>query len=160
MPITVPIIDPKTFQFSPLFATLETINQYNKQRFELQQLDGICELRKDEHLIYGYKDITANEFWVRGHIPGHPLMPGVLMIESAAQLCSFYYLYVTQSKDFFGFAALDAIKFRGVVQPGERLVIVSKNTSLRSRLAVFETQCYLGEKLVFEGKITGSLVRT
>ena len=40
--------------------------------------------------ILGYKDVTDNEFWIRGHIPGRPLMPGVIMIEAAAQLCSFF----------------------------------------------------------------------
>ncbi|MEK7848050.1 MAG: acyl-CoA dehydrogenase family protein, partial [Chloroflexota bacterium] len=43
---------------------------------------------KDKGYVLGYKDVTESEFWVRGHIPGRPLMPGVIQIEAAAQLLS------------------------------------------------------------------------
>lgn len=159
MPLVQPFIDPKTFQFEPLFATQEVVNQYNKQRFEMQQLDAICELRENEKLIYGYKDLTENEFWVRGHIPERPLMPGVIMIEVAAQICSFYYLYTMKTKNFFGFLGIDAVKFRGTVTVGERLVVISKNTDHRAKRAIFETQGFVGEKMVFEATIMGALIK-
>ncbi len=63
-----------------------TINQVNPQRFEMQQLDGILWQDTERHLILGYKEVTDQEFWIRGHVPGRPLMPGVIMIEAAAQL--------------------------------------------------------------------------
>jgi len=68
----------------------EAILKHNPQDFEMQQLDGVLWYDKEKFLILGYKDITENEFWTRGHIPGRPIMPGVIMIEASAQLSSFF----------------------------------------------------------------------
>jgi 3-hydroxyacyl-[acyl-carrier-protein] dehydratase len=153
------LLNPEEFRFSPLFATKKEINHWNRQRFEMQQLDAICEYRPEQGLIYGYKDTSPQEFWVRGHIPGNPLFPGVLMAEVAAQLCSFYYMYQTQGTHFFGFGGLDRVKFRGAVKTGQRFVVVARNKELRTRRAVFETQGFTDKTLVFEGEITGVLMR-
>ena len=79
----------------PIFNK-EAICAVNPQCFEMQQLDGILWYDMEKHLILGYKDVTENEFWVRGHIPGRPLMPGVIMVECAAQLLSFFVKQVFQ----------------------------------------------------------------
>src|SRR4051812_6012008 len=59
-------------------------------RFEMEMLSAIVLLDPSRKLIVGYKDMRPDEFWVRGHMPGYPLFPGVLMCEAAAQLCCFY----------------------------------------------------------------------
>ena len=74
---------------NPVFDK-DAIQQINPQSFEMQQLDSILWYDKDKRLILGYKDITENEFWIRGHLPERPLMPGVIMVECAAQLLSFF----------------------------------------------------------------------
>ena len=56
----------------------------------MEQLTAIVHVDPEKHLVAGYKDVGNDEFWVRGHMPGYPLMPGVLMCEAAAQLCSYY----------------------------------------------------------------------
>ena len=64
---------------------------------------------------------------MRGHMPDYPLLPGVLMCEAAAQLCSYY--VVTQGLlqgDFIGFGGMENVRFRGTVRPGDRLVLVGK----------------------------------
>ena len=102
-----------------------------------------------------FKDVRDDEFWVRGHIPGRPLLPGVLMIEAAAQMSSLYYKYVQKDPRFLGFGAVDGVKFRGQVVPGDRLLLLGKAVEIRSRRAVFDTQGVVGDKLVFEARITG-----
>ncbi|MBN2456037.1 MAG: hypothetical protein JXB29_05805, partial [Sedimentisphaerales bacterium] len=85
----------------PIFKK-QDITKVNPQRFEMQQLDGVLWYDKDKHLILGYKDVTGNEFWVRGHIPGRPLMPAVIMVEAAAQLSSFFVKQIYQLEGFIG----------------------------------------------------------
>ena len=58
--------------------------------FEMEQLTAIVFDDVERGICVGYKDIGPDEFWVRGHMPGMPLMPGVIMCESAAQLCGYF----------------------------------------------------------------------
>ncbi|NQT21031.1 MAG: beta-hydroxyacyl-ACP dehydratase [Planctomycetes bacterium] len=136
---------------------LDKVQEMIPQRFEMQQLDGILLFDPDNGVAVGYKDITEKEFWVNGHIPGRPLMPGVVMCEAAAQLCSFYFkMCCPEAGDrFLGFGGMDKVRFRGTVVPGERFVIVVKNITLDRRLKIFESQGIAGGKLVFEARITG-----
>jgi 3-hydroxyacyl-[acyl-carrier-protein] dehydratase len=97
---------PKQLDTTRVIADREAIRRVNPQRFEMEQLDAIVLLDPVENLIVGYKDVRADEFWVRGHMPNYPLLPGVLMCEAAAQLCS--YFITTQGLapgDFVGFHA-------------------------------------------------------
>ncbi|MGE5609655.1 MAG: 3-hydroxyacyl-ACP dehydratase FabZ family protein, partial [Bacillota bacterium] len=68
----------------------EVIRQYNPQRGDMEHLDGVIYIDTTKDRLIAYKDVRDNEFWVAGHIPGRPLLPGVLMIEAAAQAASFY----------------------------------------------------------------------
>jgi 3-hydroxyacyl-[acyl-carrier-protein] dehydratase len=119
-------------QAKPLFDK-EAICKVNPQRFEMQQLDGILWYDENKYLILGYKDVTENEFWVRGHIPGRPLMPGVIMIEAAAQLLSFFIKQIYKEAGFIGFAGIEGTKFRLTVEPGQRLCLLGHITKYKRR---------------------------
>lgn len=111
----------------------EAINKVNPQRYEMQQLDGILWYDKEKSQILGFKDITENEFWIRGHIPGRPLMPGVIMIEAGAQLLSFFMKEIFKEQGFIGFAGIDEAKFRSQVEPGNRLYLLGHITKYKKR---------------------------
>ena len=136
---------------------IEAIRECNEQRYEMEQLSGIVKLDTENDCVVGYKDVTDHEFWVRGHIPGNPLMPGVLMIEASAQLSSIAYqtLYVDAPNRFIAFGGVDKVKFRGTVGPEDRLDIIVKAIEMRRRRAIFDAQGVCNGKLVFEGVITG-----
>jgi 3-hydroxyacyl-[acyl-carrier-protein] dehydratase len=108
-------------------------------------------------VIAGYKEITEAEFWVPGHMPGFPLMPGVVMCEAAAQLAAFYARkYKLLGGDFVGFGGMDEIRFRGPVFPNCRLVLMARMKELRpGRRATFEFQGIVGDKIVFTGSMIG-----
>ena len=152
-----PIIDLSTIDTDNVAVSKEEILALNPQRDEWEQLDRIVHLDLEEGLAVGIKTQRSDEFWVSGHIPGRPIMPGVLMIEMAAQVSSVLYhlKFETGGKVFFGFGGVNNVKFRGAVEPGSDLVIVSRAKALRSRMAVFETQGFVGGTLVFEGDVTG-----
>ena len=134
---------------------IEGIRRYNQQRFEMEMLSGIIRYDEPNANVIGYKDTTAQDFWVRGHVPGRPLMPGVLICECAAQCCSYYYGRSSGKGSFLGFAGMDSIKFRGQIVPGDRLIMVAKVREMKSRISSFECQGFLNNRMVFEGIIQG-----
>jgi 3-hydroxyacyl-[acyl-carrier-protein] dehydratase len=152
------IIDPAPLDFEHPIADIEAIRRVLPQRFEMEQLNGIVHLDPVEQVIVGFKDVRDDEFWVRGHMPGFPLLPGVLMCEAAAQLCSYY--IVTQDLkgegDFIAFGGLENVKFRGTVRPGDRLVMIARAVQIRAgRRAVFNTQGIVAGSLVYQGDVIG-----
>lgn len=152
------LVDLKDIDLNKLEATREDIRKVLPHRYEMEQLDGIIKFAPEQGYIIGVKNVTPDEFWVRGHIPGRPLMPGVLMLEAAAQLCTYYYKRVTNDPRFLGFGGLDRVKFRGTVLPGSRLIILARNREIRSIRAIFDTQGVVDGRMVFEAVVTGLVV--
>jgi len=138
----------------PIFD-MEAICKVNPQRFEMQQLDGILWCDKEKLLILGYKDVTEDEFWVRGHIPGRPLMPGVIMVESAAQLSSFIVKEIYGLEGFIGFAGIDETKFRNIIEPGKRLYLLGHLTKFQRRKFTCSVQGVVDGAMVFETLVSG-----
>jgi len=151
-----PLVDPANIDTSRVLVDQEGIGRFNPQRFEMVQLNGIVHLDLEKKLVIGYKDVGADEFWVRGHMPDYPLMPGVLMCEAAAQLCSFYSGQIPlHHQGFIAFGGMEDVRFRGRVRPGDRLVLVAKAVRLHRRQTMFECQGFVGTNMVFQGKIIG-----
>ena len=106
----------------------------------------------------GHKLVRPDEFWVPGHIPGRPLLPGVLMIEAAAQMASFLNTKSGRVKGFLGFTRCDEVSFRGQVVPGDRLLLLAKLLDWNRRRFVSHCQGVVAGKIVFDGKITGMVM--
>ncbi len=155
-----PIVDPATITTDKIAVTKEEILALNAQRDEFEQVDHLVSIDLEEGLAVGIKTQQPDEFWTRGHIPGRPIMPGVLMIEMAAQISSVIYhlKFETGGKKFFGFGGVNKVKFRGSVEPGNDLIMVVKATKLRSRMAIFEAQGFVDGTMVFEGEVTGIVI--
>jgi len=144
-------LDLNSLQLGP-----EEIRAVNPHRYEMELLSGIIRFAPEEKFIVGELQVADDAFWVRGHIPGRPIFPGVLMIESAAQLCSYYWLASFDKTDkFFGFGGIKNTRFRGTVSPGDRLIIAGKVVDLRPRRAIFDTQGFVDGTMVFESQIIG-----
>ena len=131
------------------------IRELIPQRFEMEHLDGVSYVDDDSGDIVGWKDVRQDEFWVRGHLPGRPLLPGVVMLEALAQLTSVGATLAMPELGFVGFGGIDACKFRVAVTPGERLVLLARRLELRRRRAIFDTQGWVNGTLAVEARITG-----
>ncbi len=151
------LIDLSLVENAEVLATIDDIRRYNPQRFEMEQLSGILHEDPENMMCVGFKDLTDDEFWVRGHMPGLPLMPGVLMCEAAAQLASYY----VQRHDLLGarmlgFGGLQDVRFRGIVRPGDRLIIVCKLLKVRRGAMInCNFQLFVDRNLVCEGILKG-----
>ncbi len=149
-------LDPAQLDLSKIVADIEKIRGINPQRYEMEQLTAIVLFEPEQKLIAGYKDVRRDEFWVRGHMPGYPLLPGVLMCEAAAQLAAFYSTMVgSNEKDFIGFGGMENVRFRGVVRPGDRLVLIAKSLKQHRRQTIFNVQAFVGNSMVFHGDVIG-----
>ena len=152
-----PIVDPSLYDPERPIADLDDIRKLNPQRFEMEQLTAILYEDLDQQCCVAMKEIGDDEFWVRGHMPDMPLMPGVIMLESVAQLAS----YFTQRHDLLGaeivgFGGVDEVRFRGVVTPGDRLILMVRLLKARrGRMVVAEFQGMVGETTVVEGILRG-----
>jgi len=151
-----PLFDLSLIDTGKVLVDREGIYRVNPHRYEFQQLDGICMVDRSSGTLAGYRDVRSDEFWVRGHIPGRPIFPGVLMIETAAQLVSYYVMSEHDRQgDFLGFGGVDAVKFRGSVVPGEQIIMMGKMIEIRPRRCLGATQAYVNGQMVYEGVITG-----
>jgi 3-hydroxyacyl-[acyl-carrier-protein] dehydratase len=149
-------LDPASIDLGRVLVDQEGIRKVNPQRFEMEHLNGIVSVDPANHVIAGYKDARPDEFWVRGHMPGYPLLPGVLMCEAAAQLCCYY--TVTQGLlegDFVGFGGLENVRFRAPVRVGDRLLLIGKGIKLHRRQTVFNVQGFVGSTMVFHADVIG-----
>ncbi len=153
-----PLIDVSTLDSGAApFLDIEGIEGLIPHRHEMRMLDHVLSFSAEDKLIVGRKILRDDEFWVRGHIPGRPLFPGVLMIECAAQLCTLYY-HLAQPDErhrFIGMAAVDDVRFRAAVVPGQEILFVARNRGIRSRAAYFDTQAFVDGRIIFEGSVTG-----
>lgn len=151
------IVDPSLYDVDKPIATIEDIRKYNRQRYEMEQLTGILYDSFEEKKCVGYKDMTENEFWVRGHMPDFPLTPGVVLCEVAAQLASYF---TTKHRMFgddavMGFAGLEEVKFRGMVRSGSRVIVQSEMLKWRKILVTAKFMCVVDDDFVCEGVLKG-----
>lgn len=151
------LVDPGLYDLDHPIADIEAIRKMNPQRFEMEQLEVILFEDTEQQRCAAKAKTTHDSFWIRGHMPGMPLMPGMMMIEAAAQVAS----YFTQRFDLLGcemvgFGGVDNVKFRGVVLPGDPLVVAVKLVKARrNRMIIADFQGMLGRQIVFEGQLRG-----
>ena len=154
-----PIIELDKIDTNKVVATIEDIRKVIPHRYEFEMLSGILYDDFENHKIVAYKDVIADAFWVRGHLPEKPIMPGVLIVEAAAQMTCYHRMHWIQDHQFVGFARLDEVSFRGPVLPPCKLILMGEMVSMSSRRVVCYSQAFVNSTMVFEGQITGMPLR-
>ena len=150
-----PIVDLDKIDLNRVVATIEDIRKVIPHRYEFEMLSGILFVDRDKQKIVAYKDVLKDDFWARGHLPGRPIMPGVLIAEAAAQMTCYLAMSLHENCPFIGFARLDEVRFRKQVLPPCKLILMAEFEALSSRHVISNCQAYVDSALVFEGKITG-----
>ncbi|MDR1923410.1 MAG: beta-hydroxyacyl-ACP dehydratase [Planctomycetaceae bacterium] len=150
------LVDPVLYDEGCVLYGVEEIRRYNSQRYEMEQLSGILYESFELKSVVGFLDVSESSFWYRGHMPGFPIMPGVVMCEAAAQLTSYFAnKYDLMPGSLLGLGGIDAARFRNVVQPGERLIVQAKMLHYKKILITAEFVGLVGDKIACEGIIKG-----
>jgi 3-hydroxyacyl-[acyl-carrier-protein] dehydratase len=118
-------------------------------------VDRITEMEPGKRIV-GLKNVTINEPFFPGHFPGHPVMPGVLIIEAMAQVaCVLAILSSDESirSKVTYFAGIDNAKFRKPVFPGDQLRLELEAVNCKRGIWYFNGKAYVDDKLVTEAEL-------
>ncbi len=129
-------------------------------RFPFLFLDHILEMEIGKRIV-GTKKVHPDEYFFQGHFPGHPVMPGVLIIEALAQCGGFLMLSKPDNRGKIAyFMTIENAKFRQPVLPGDILRFEAEVTRERSRFGECMGKAYVGDKLVCEAEVKFAVVES
>ena len=126
-------------------------------RYPFLLVDRILEMNKEAQTIRGLKNVTINEQFFNGHFPGHPIMPGVLIVEGMAQCLGVLVLDDTEGKVPY-FAAIENVKFKAPVRPGDQVIYEVKVDKLRRNIVKATGVAKVDGKVVTESSFTFTIM--
>lgn len=107
------------------------------------------------------KHVRADEDWARGHFPGNPVFPGVLLTEALAQTAALVFL--STSTEHAGksvyLVGLDKVRFRRMIRPGESITLTATLTDARHGMWRFDVAAAVGDERAFSGQLLATVDR-
>ncbi|AFZ52865.1 3-hydroxyacyl-ACP dehydratase FabZ [Cyanobacterium aponinum UTEX 3222] len=139
--------------------TVQEIQELLPHRYPFALVDRILDYTPGEKAV-GLKNVTINEPFFPGHIPGNPLMPGVLQLEALAQVGGVILTLLPGMKGkFFAYAGVDNARFRRPVVPGDQLIMTVELLSFkRNRIAKMQGRGLVDNQLAVEAQMLFSLL--
>jgi 3-hydroxyacyl-[acyl-carrier-protein] dehydratase len=148
----------EAMEAAPVTMDILEIQRWIPHRYPFLLIDRVLNLVPNEH-ITTIKNVTANEEFFQGHFPGHPVMPGVLIMESMAQTAAVFARYsepeLLKNKTFYLVGA-DNFKWKKMVVPGDQLTIVMKSVKKRNPLWIMDGEVFVDGKVVVSGTLTAA----
>ncbi len=124
-------------------------------RYPFLMVDRVIEMEPGKRIV-GVKNVTINEPFFQGHFPGHPVMPGVLIVEAMAQVAGIL-AYLSSDdeirKKVCYFMSIDSARFRKPVVPGDLLRLEMEATMNRRGIWGFNGKAYVDDKLVADADL-------
>lgn len=131
--------------------------QFLPHRYPFLLVDRVLEFTPGE-TIRGYKNVSINEPFFNGHFPGHPIMPGVLIVEAMAQLSGVLAFETKNVRPAEGYtyylAGTDRTRFKRPVVPGDQLMMESRILADKRGVMKFDCQSYVDGEMACTSEIT------
>ncbi len=131
--------------------------EFLPHRYPFLLVDRVTELTVGES-IHGFKNVTINEPFFNGHFPGHPVMPGVLIIEAMAQLSGVLAFETKSIRPAEGYtyylAGTDKSRFRRPVVPGDQLIMTSSILADKRGVMKFDCAAFVEDEVACKSEIT------
>ena len=137
----------------------QAIEKILPHRYPFLLVDRIVSLVPRERVI-GIKNVTVNENFFSGHFPGHPIMPGVLILEAMAQVGGILLLNAqgTTGNKLLYFTGVDKVKWRKPVRPGDQIRFEVEMVKLRQSICKMSGKAFVANELVCEAELSAALV--
>jgi 3-hydroxyacyl-[acyl-carrier-protein] dehydratase len=127
-------------------------------RYPFLLIDRVLELEAGK-IARGLKNVTINEPFFNGHFSGHPIMPGVLIIEAMAQVGGILaFKSANVENKLVYFMGIDGARFRRPVTPGDALEIKVEVKKVRGAIWTFRGEAYVGDTLAAEAELMATIV--
>ncbi|MEX0935506.1 MAG: bifunctional UDP-3-O-[3-hydroxymyristoyl] N-acetylglucosamine deacetylase/3-hydroxyacyl-ACP dehydratase [Gemmatimonadota bacterium] len=138
---------------------IQQILQYLPHRYPMLLVDRVIDFEAGKRIV-GVKNVTINEPFFQGHYPGHPIMPGVLIVEAMAQVGGLLLMDTLEKPDdkVVYFMSLDNVKWRRPVTPGDQLVFELELVQLRRSVCKMRGEGYVDGKLVAEAELMARIM--
>ncbi len=149
------IIDLSGIDFAGHVASRELIAKQNPHRHEMALLDEVIWTSADMKKGVAVWRVRHDEFWIRGHFPQKPLLPGVLMVEAGAQLSVFLYNSRYAVPKLCGFTHISDCSFRSQVAPGDTFYIITDEIKASDRRFNSRVQGFVRDRIVFDAVVEG-----
>lgn len=137
---------------------IQAIMEFLPHRYPFLLVDRIIEVIPGDK-IFALKNVTINEPFFQGHFPDKPIMPGVLIIEAMAQVGGVL-AYETGSPEQRGkliyFMAMDRVRFRKPVVPGDQIIFEARILKFRTKVAKMSGRALVDNQLVAEAELMAS----
>ena len=132
--------------------SIEKILDLLPHRYPFLLVDRILE--QEENKIVGVKNVSINEPFFQGHFPGHPVMPGVLIIEAMAQVGGVLMFSKEENKGKVPlFAGIDRARFKKQVYPGDQLIIKVEILKMVRGIGKAKAEAYVDDNLVASAEL-------
>lgn len=149
------VVDMATIDLSQRLLSRRDLEKTNAHRGDMALLDGIVWRSSDLTQAVALWNVKATEFWVPGHFPGRPMLPGVLQVEAGAQLAVHLYNARHPTPLSAAFTRIENCSFRNIVVPGDTLYVLCKEIKWSRRGFACHVQGVTNQKLTFEAEVQG-----